>query len=247
MRTLFVLFKTELTLALREFSGVLFGMIMPLGIMMLLGILYNNKPAFEGADYTMMQQAFPAVMTIGICATGLMSIPLTIAGYREKKILKRFKVTPTSPAVLIGAQFLSNLVTALISSLIVCASAVLVFDYSFRGSLFPFITSYFLVLASIYSIGILIASLSPNMKTANILCSIAYFPMLFLSGATIPYEIMPAGLQKVSSLMPMSQGIILLKGISLDIPVFSPVKPVIILALTALICTAVSVRIFRWE
>lgn len=247
MKTLITLFKMELTLAFREFSGVLFGMIMPLGIMILLGVLYGDNAAFDGSEYTMLQQAFPAVMTIGICATGLMGIPLTLAAYREKKVLKRFKVTPTNPAMLLGAQFLNNLTFALISSLLVLAVAVLFFGYSFRGSVFLFIASYLLVLISIYSIGMLIASISPNMKTANLLCTIAYFPMLFLSGATVPYEIMPAGLQKVSSFMPISQGIKLLKGISLDISVFSPEKPVIILAATALICTAVSVKTFRWE
>ena len=125
MKRLFTLFKTELTLSVREFSGVLFGLIMPVGIMLLLGVLHGDKPAYEGASFTLVQQSFAAVATIGICATGLMGIPLSIAAYREKKILKHFKVTPTSPFLLLGAQFLTNLVFAVVSSLLVLIVALL--------------------------------------------------------------------------------------------------------------------------
>ena len=247
MKTLFILFKTELTLAVREFSGVLFGVVIPVGLMLLLGVIYGDKPAYDGAEFTLLQQALPAVMSIGICASGLMGLPLTIASYREKKILKRFQVTPTSPLLLLGAQFLSNLVFTVLSSLLVYLTAVLFFGYTMRGSLLSFIESYFLVLAGIYSMGMLIASLSGTIKTANLLCSLAYFPMLFLSGATIPFEIMPRGMQAVSRVLPLSQGIMLMKGVSLNSAGFSPLKPAIIVGATGLVCLVLSLKTFRWE
>jgi ABC-2 type transport system permease protein len=70
----------------------------------------------------------------------------------------------------------------------------------------------------IYSIGMMVAAISPNMKTANLLSSILYFPMLFFSGATLPYEVMPEVMQKVVDFLPLTQGIKLLKGISLGLP-----------------------------
>jgi len=234
-------------LSVREFSGVLFGLIMPVGIMFLLGALNGEKPAFDGASYTMVQQSFAAVSTIGICATGLMGIPLTIASYREKKILKHFKVTPTSPLLLLGAQFLTNLVFAILSTALVLIAALLFFDYSLIGSPLYFILAYFLVLTAIFSLGMMIASVSVNVKTANLLCTIFYFPMLFLSGATIPFEIMPKGLQVVSSIMPLTQGIKLLKYVSLDSGGGDWIKPVLILSLTALLGIIISIKTFRWE
>lgn len=247
MKKLLTFFEIELKLAIREFSGVLFGLILPTGIMILLGIIYGDKAAFEGATFSLVQQSFPAVATIGICATGLMGIPLTISAYREKKVLKHFKVTPTSPILLLGAQVLTNLVFAMISTLFVLAAAVFLFNYRMVGNIGSFILSYSLVLTAIYSIGLMIASISKNMKTANLLTSLVYFPMFFLSGATIPFEIMPKGLQQASAVMPLTQGIILLKNVSLNISNGTIVKPVIVLAATALICTAIALKIFRWE
>ena len=43
MKKLLTLFKTELILSLREFSGVLFGLIMPVGIMLLLGGMFLER------------------------------------------------------------------------------------------------------------------------------------------------------------------------------------------------------------
>ncbi len=176
-----------------------------------------------------------------------MGIPLSISAYREKKILKHFKVTPTSPFVLLAAQFLTNMVFAFISTILVLLVSVLFFEYTMEGSVLQFILAYGLVMTAIYSIGLLIASVSANTKTANLLCSLLYFPMLFLSGATIPYEIMPSGLQKVSNFMPLTQGIKLLKNISLDIPDNGWINPVVILSATALVGIVVSVKTFRWE
>ncbi len=84
MKTIKVLFKTEWILAIREFSGVLFGVLLPAGLILLLGVIYQGEMV-EQETYSRIQQAFGAVITIGICATGLMGIPLTITSYREKK------------------------------------------------------------------------------------------------------------------------------------------------------------------
>ena len=61
-----------------------------------------------------MEQSFGAVIAIGIGATGLMGLPLALADYRHKKVLKRFVVTPVSPAVLLFVQFFVNLLVSLL-------------------------------------------------------------------------------------------------------------------------------------
>lgn len=247
MKKLWVLFKIEFKLAIREFSGVLFGVMLPVGLMILLGVIFGDKYAGENVNYTYVQQSFPAVITIGICATGLMGIPLTISSYREKKVLKRFEVTPTSPAKLLIAQVLNNFTFALVSSVLVYSVAKIFFDYKMIGSISSFIVIYLLVTISIYSIGMLIASISGSVKTTNLLCTIIYFPMFFLSGATIPYELMPKGLQTFSSIMPLSVGIKVLKGVSIGVNINEYITPITILIISSIICVLLSIKTFRYE
>ncbi len=247
MSTFKTMLKVESKITIRSLDSIFFGVFFPVGIVLLLGIIYGNKPAFEGANYTFMQQSFGALITIGICATGLMGIPLVVSDNRDKKILKRFQVTPISPAVLLTVQIFISFIISIVSSAAVYGISAIFFGYRFIGNLGGFLLSYLLVTIAIYSLGMLLASISPNLKVANLLCTLIYFPMLFLSGATVPYEIMPSAMQNVVDVLPLTQGIKLLKGFSLGNDVGSLIFPICLMLGIAIICTVLSLKLFKWE
>ena len=78
MKRFFTFLKTELKLSLRDMNMPIFAIIMPLVIFIILGIIYGTKPAYDGADYTFMEQSFGAVSAVAICASGLMGLPLAV-------------------------------------------------------------------------------------------------------------------------------------------------------------------------
>lgn len=247
MKTFKTMFKIEFKLGLRCMETIFFGILFPMAVVFFIGIIYGNKPAFKGSTYTMIQASFAGVVAVGICATGLMGIPITISDYRNKKILKWFKVTPVSPMQIIFVEILICFITAVISALGVFLVCKLAFAYTMSGSAIQFILAFVLVVISVYSIGVLIASLSPNMKIANLVCNLCYFPMLLLSGATVPYEIFPESVQKVSSVLPLTQGVKILKGISLGKPLSNVMFSIVFIIGVAVLCTAISAKTFRWE
>lgn len=247
MNTFRTMMKIELKLSLRGMDMLLFAICMPIVVLAILGMLYGNKPAFEGADYTFLEQSFGALTTISICAGGVMGLPLVVSDYRDKGILKRFQVTPISPLLILSVQVVIYTLYALISLLLLYLCAAIFFDFHFQGSLLKFLVYYLLVALSMFSIGIMVGGVAPNTKTASIVASVLYFPMLVFSGATLPYEIMPAALQKVASLMPLTQGIKLLKNASLDLPADNIFIPVLTMSAVALVCIGISLKFFKWE
>lgn len=104
MRAFKAMLKTEIKLSLRGMDMLIFAICMPVVVIVILGIIYGNESAFDGAEYTFLAQSFGAVSTIAICAGGVMGLPLVVSDYRSKKILKRFKVTPISPALILAVQ-----------------------------------------------------------------------------------------------------------------------------------------------
>lgn len=58
---------------------------------------------------------------------------------------------------------------------------------------------------------------------------------------------MPVTLQKISDLLPLTQGIKLLKAISLGLPMDSVLVSVFIMTIIAIICIGASIRFFKWE
>lgn len=246
MKAYKAMLKTELILSLRGMDMVIFAICMPVVIMAILGIIYGGKPAYEGASYTFVAQSFGAVAAISICAGGVMGLPLVIADYRNKKILKRFKVTPTSPALILVVHVTMYALYSIASLILVYITASL-FGYRFDGSWLQFMGVFLLVMVSMFSIGLLVGGVAPNIKTASVLASILYFPMLIFSGATLPYEIMPATLQKAADIMPLTQGIKLLKSASLGTSEEILWLPIALMIGLALICTAIAIRFFKWE
>jgi len=232
---------------IRDMNNLIFGVGFSVVFAIIMGMIMGSKPAFDGADYSFMEQSFGAVIAIGIGATGLMGLPLALADYRYKKVLKRFLVTPVSPAMLLLVQFIVNLLVSILCLTLVYLVYVIFFDFNMRGSFLYFIPAYLLVLFSIYSIGMMLASISPNIKTANLLCCVFYFPMFFFSGATLPYEIMPAVLQRASDIMPLTQGIKLMKATSLGLPLDHMAFPIILMFALAVLCIVLSIHFFRWE
>jgi len=247
MKAFNALLKSELKLSLRDMNIPIFGVAFPVIVAVIIGLVSGDRPAFEGANYSFIDQSFGAFAAIAICATGLMGMPLVIADYRHKKILRQYMVTPVSPALLLFVQFLVNLIMAIISLILLCIICSVFWDYQMAGNVAWFLLSYLLVILSIYSIGMMLASVAPNIKTANLLCTLVYFPMLFFSGATIPYEIMPKGAQIVMDVLPLTHGIKLLKGISLDLPIENIFISIAILGSICVVCTVLSVKTFRWE
>ena len=220
---------------------------MPVVVVILLGIIYGGKPAFDGADYTFLEQSFGAVSTIAVCAGGVMGLPLVISDYRQKKILKRFKITPSSPLLLLSVQVAIYMIYSLIALVLIYLVSALLFGMSLKGAFLPFIGAFFLVMISMFSIGMLVGGVSPNIKIASVLASLLYFPMLIFSGATLPYEVMPAALQKVADVLPLTQGIKLLKATSLGLPAENGMASLIVMAVIAVVCGGLSIRFFQWE
>ncbi|MOA46035.1 ABC-2 type transporter [compost metagenome] len=98
-----------------------------------------------------------------------------------------------------------------------------------------------------YSIGILIGSVVPDQKSANLWSSVAYFTMLLFSGATIPYEIMPRFFQWLMDILPLSHGIHLLKQVSIGEPIQHLFISIIILGLCILIGLSGAIKFFKWK
>ena len=247
MRTFFSLLKTELKLNIRNMNMVIFAVIMPVVVLVILGFIYQTKPAFPGAEYTFLEQSMSAVCTISICAGGLMGLPLVVAGYRERKILKRFRVTPISPVMLLGVEFTIYVLYAAVSMALVFPMAAVFWGVRLPISPAAFLGSWLLTLVSTLSIGMMVGGIAKNEKMASVIACLLYFPMLIFSGATLPFEVMPEMMQKIVALFPLTQGIQLMKAAFLGIHMESIWVPAAVMGIVTILCAGAAVKLFKWE
>ena len=247
MKSFNTMLKTELKLSLRGMDMVIFSICMPIVVLVAIGVIYGNKPAFEGANYTFLEQSFGAITSIAICAGGVMGLPLVVSDYRSKHILKRFKVTPVDPIVILLVEVTIYVLYSLVSMISLFLVAKLFFKFNMQGNILNFILGWLLFIISMFIIIIIVCSISKYSKIAGVIASVLYFPMLIFSGATIPYEVMPNIMKKIVDVFPLTQGIKILKSAILGQSVENIIIPIVIMLIITAICSAVAIKCFKWE
>lgn len=246
MKSFYKLFKIEFKLNLKDMNMVLFAIIMPIVIFVIFGIVNKDNLAYAGANYTYIEQTFPAISTIAICAGGLMGLPMVISEYRERKILKRFQVTPMSPVKLLFIEFLIYVIYSVVSLITLILIGVIFFKVDIKGSWIGFLGAFFLTMITTLLVGLFVGGIAKNSKSAGVIASVLYFPMLLLSGTTIPLESMPEILKNIVSVFPLTQGILLLKDSFLNIG-GNIWLPITVMSVFGIILTFLTVKTFKWE
>lgn len=245
MRKFAIICNMEFRMFTRDFFGFFFALVFPLLMLLLFGGIFGNAPVYEGSDIGMMDVTVPAYAVMVIGVTGLMSLPLTLLGYKEKKIYKRFDATPVGKKSIMLAQVFVNLVMTLIGIAILLTAGKLLYHIQIKGSFLPICAGILLSIAAMFSLGFFLTAIGQDSKGTNMLCYVVYFIMLFLSGATLPDEMFPETMKKISGCLPMTHAVDFMQGVFAGDSLKLHGKEILILGSLTILCTAVGAVLYR--
>lgn len=245
MKRFAVICSIQLRLFARDFFSFFFTLVFPVLMLLLFGGIYGNSPIYDGADIKMMDISVPAYSVMVTGVTGLMSLPLTLAGYKEKKIYKRFDATPVGKKSIIAAQIFVNLIMTLIGIAILLFAGKILYQIKINGTFLSICISILLSITSMFSMGFLFTAIGRDLKSTNLLCYLSYFVMLFLSGATMPDMLFPDTMKKVSAILPMTHAVDLMQGAFAGDSLSLHGKELMILGALTVVCTAAGAVLFR--
>src|SRR5712691_8496636 len=175
MRAYLALMKIDLKLAFRDRSVIFFNYLSPL---IFFFAFSGIMAASRGGGMT---NVVTMVLAIGILGNGLWGAGMRAVQEREMNILRRFKVTPISPAPILIASMITGWLIYIPAALL---ALVTLGVFAFR------------------SIGLIVASIVNSAQESTIAIQILYMPMLFLCGATFPTTILPQWAQIVGQFLP---------------------------------------------
>ena len=179
--------RIDLKLALRNRSVIFFNYLFPLIFFFAFAELMG---ANRGGGIT---NIVTMVLTIGILGNGLWGAGMRAVQEREMNILRRFKVTPISPAPILVASMVTGWLIYLPAVVLVCwARASHLRNADGRSTGFRCFVLVTLGVFAFRSIGLILASIVNSTQESTVGIQILYMPMLFLSGATFPTVMLPA-------------------------------------------------------
>jgi imidazolonepropionase-like amidohydrolase/ABC-type multidrug transport system permease subunit len=242
MKSYQALIALDLKLALRQRSVIFFNYLFPLIFFFIFG---QAMHAERGAAMTIV---IAMVLIIGILGNGLFGAGIRAVQEREANILRRYKVTPITPAPLLVASVVTGWILYMPNVVLIFALAHFLYGMPWprsMGSILIFIT---VAIAGFRSIGLILASVVNSMQESQLLVQLIYLPMLFLSGATFPLAMFPPWLLVVTQFVPATYMVTGIQGMLLrNEGIAANVQPALALAVTAFVGLFISYKLFRWE
>jgi len=200
-------------LYLREPMAAFFTLIYAPMILFLFGFIYGNEPTPFFGGHGFIDSQLPAYMALIIVTVGLMSVPISTAEDREKGILKRFHSTPASPAIYLFANIFTYYIMSLMGVTLLFLIGRFIYHAQFEGNIFSIFAAFTICALSFFSFGYMIASMAPTARTAQIIGMVIAFPMMFLSGAAIPLEVLGDKVSNISKYLPLTYVVRLMRGL----------------------------------
>ncbi len=247
MRGLKELTWINLKLFIREPISTFFTLAFPPLLILLFGAMYGNDPSPMFGGYGSMDVSMSGYTAVILSTVGFMNIPITIGNYRELGVLRRYQASALRPRVFITADVIANMLVTLLGMLLLVLSGWLLYDVRFEGKVLSFVLGVVWSGLALFAFGYLIGSLAPGARAAQVIGMVIFYPMMFLSGATIPMEVLPESIQHIADYLPLTHVVNLLRGLWFGEGWGDNILAVAVLAGILVVSTVFAVRVFRWE
>jgi ABC-2 type transport system permease protein len=183
---------------------------------------------------------------LALMNSSVQGIAITMANYREDKILKRITTTPLAVWKFIASEVFARLVLNVFQITLI----LLVGHFFFRAHLYGniFLIYLFGLIGGLLfqTIGFMVASLARTTDAAQGMAVAITIPMMFLAGVFFPTDSLPKWLYSIVQFLPLAPLLRMIRQIGLEdtSPFINPIN-IIIVAGWIVICLTVSIRRFR--
>jgi ABC-2 type transport system permease protein len=237
---------TEFKLYLRERVGPVWGLGFPLLLLIIFGsIPAFNRPNPDFGGLTELDVYVPILIAFVIAMPQLVALPMALAGYRERGVLRRLRTTPVGPARVLAAQLVVNLVTLVVTIALLLAVARIGYGVRLPRQFAGFVLAALFGAAALLAIGLFVAAVAPSARAAQATGTILFFPMMFFAGLWLPIDQMPPVLRHISHAAPLGAAVQALRD-SAQGHWPHPLQ-LATMAAYAVVFGLAATRLFRWE
>ncbi len=204
----------ELKLFLRDPITVVFTLALPPLVLYVLAEVFGNTPDPDGTvfrGFGPTDYYVPAYVALVVASLGLIGLPVHLASYRERGVLRRFQAARLPVRALLSSQLVVLVVGVAAGSvlLIVLAKATysIVWPASWLGVGFAVAVGTLAFAA----IGVLLGAVMPTARAAQGIGILLWFTMQMVSGAGPPPEVLSPALNRVGDFLPLSHLVVALQ------------------------------------
>lgn len=245
VRSLGVMVVSELKMVVRDVSGLVVPLVLPLLILVMSASAATAEVDEASGLSGLEVYVLPIVIAIVFSLIGVVNMPSFIAYYRKAGVLRRLAVTPASPSMVLVAQVVVSLIQAAIGVGVALLVAVTFFEASLPGNLLAFVGVMLLGLLAMYGIGMVVAAVAPSPSGAVAIALIVFFALGATGGMFGGRDALPDTVATIGEHLPFGA---LVEALG-DLWLRGSVEPVhlIAMAAAAVLGGAIAALTFRWD
>ena len=198
------LVRTELKLMTRDPLVLTFVFAFPVVTMLIIGGAFGTHPdpAFGGVNPAHWYVA--SYLTVVIAATGLVMLPVHLASYRERGVLRRFAAAGFPRWSFAIAQLVVGLVVIAVACALLLAVAAPVYGIPAVHDGWRVAVAVPLGAIAFVGIGVLLGSLLPSARAAQAVGLLLFFPSFLLGAGGPPPHVMGSVVKQVAGPLPLT-------------------------------------------
>ena len=244
MKELRALIAIEAKLVFREPITWLAAIALPTVILLIFGSIFGPSapdPALGGLRF--IDVFVPSLVVITVGTLGIQTLPIRLATYREKGVLRRLSTTPAHPVRLLAAQLAIYLVLSVIALILLVIVANIAFDVPLPRQPIGYVVAFVLGMTSLFAIGLLVAAVAPSNRAATAIAIPMFFAVMFLGGVYLPRVYLPDALIRIGDFTPPG-----VQGLQDAWMGTAPqLAPLLGMTVLTVLVGSLAVRVFRWE
>jgi ABC-2 type transport system permease protein len=200
--------RTETRLLTREWAVMVFAFLFPPLTMLIIAGAFGDEPDPEAFGRVLPDDFYvTGYFAIPIAAIGLIGLPVAIASYRERDVLRRFQAFGISTPTVVGAQMTVSLGLTLLAGVLVLAAAAPTYGVPAVERPLQAGVGFALGAVTMLTIGSAIGLLVRSARGAQAIGLLLFFPMFLLSGGGPPPAVMGSVLRRISDVLPMTHAV----------------------------------------
>ena len=197
------LLTTELRLLARDPLTLTFVLVFPIVTMLIIGGSFGTEPD-EVFPVNPSHWYVASYFTVVIGATGFIMLPVHIASYRERGVLRRFAASGFPRWSFALAQLAIGLVAIAIAGLLLLVVAAPVYGVPDVESPLRVAAGIAMGSVAFVSIGVLLGTLLPSARAAQAIGLLLFFPSFLLGVGGPPPAVMSDALAEIADKLPLA-------------------------------------------
>ncbi|GLY17541.1 hypothetical protein Kisp01_45550 [Kineosporia sp. NBRC 101677] len=197
------LLVSELRLLGREPMTLTFVLAFPIVTMLVIAGSFGTQPD-EGFPVNPAHWYVASYVTVVIGATGLVMLPVHIASYRERGVLRRLAASGFPRWSFALAEIAVGLVAIAVASVVLLAVAAPIYGIPRLENPLRVLAAAFAGSLFFVALGVLLGTILPSARAAQAVGLLLYFPSFLLGGGGPPPAVMSDALASVAEVLPLT-------------------------------------------